>query len=274
MRYQKLCLRASVAATLLAVPGTCFAAAGAQGLAAFIEVHLINQTLVAFWGVSAAAMFYYAVRMILESQSDQAYTDISDSFIYVFVGFSVIATASAFAAALFTPGLSIDPYTDVNPLIAQDGLYSVANFIITMSAGIFVLIVVAAGLRMVATQGDQGEFDKWKKLLVSNVIGVMIMFLAEAIVTGIRQNVTPDLLVHEMAGLAIFLLTLLGFLSVLALIVAGVLLIVSVEESLKDRAKRTVIGTLISLAIVLASYTLIRTFVPTPGAPQVIIWPF
>lgn len=259
MRFGKPLTLGLALGVFLSVPSTCFAAAGAQALAGFVQLHIINQALIAFWGIAAAAMFYYGARMMLESSNEQAYSNLSNSFIYVVAGFSVIACAGAFASALYSPTLSGDPTADINVAGISLSVLSVANFIITMSAGIFVLIVVLAGLRMVATQGEQGEFDKWKKILVSNCIGVMIMLIAFFIVQAVADR-DSAVIVNELVGISLFLLTLIGFVCVVALIVAGILLIVSIEEALKDRAKRIIIGSLIVLAIVLASYTLIITF--------------
>lgn len=50
------------------------------------------------------------------------------------------------------------------------------------------------------------------------------------------------------------------FIGVIALIVAGIMLIISIDESLREKAKSIVIGTLITLVFVLASYTLIIIF--------------
>lgn len=57
------------------------------------------------------------------------------------------------------------------------------------------------------------------------------------------------------------MLTLLGFLAAIALIVAGIMLIISIDESLRDKAKSIVIGTLITLVVVFCCYTLIIIFV-------------
>lgn len=263
MRFQQRSIGIGMGTVLgTLIPATCSAAAGAQALAGFIELHLVQQALFAFWGISAAAIFYYAVRMVLEAYKDESYTNLSNAFINVLSGFAVIACASAFAAAFYTPGLSADNAADISPTILGIGVQSVADFIITMSAGIFVLMVVIAGIGMVTSRGDSGAFEKWRKILIANIVGVVVMFVAFYIVHAV-SDINSGLLIEEMRGLALFLLTLLGFMCVVALIVAGVLLIVSVDESLRDKAKNIIIGTLITLALVVLCYTLIVTFVRT-----------
>ena len=90
----------------------------------------------------------------------------------------------------------------------------------------------------------------------------MLIFLADV---GMRAVGAADngqlIIIQELAGLANFILELIAAVSIIAILVAGILLIISVDESLKDRAKRIITGTLITLVIVIASYTLINIFI-------------
>lgn len=237
---------------LLLLPQNCFAAAGAVALRNFIQWHIIHQALIAFSGIAAAAIFYYAARLIVDAHNEQSLTDVSNSFIYVLVGFIVIAISGAFANSFAGT---------IRPINLSAGLASASQFMITVSAGIFTLVVVTVGLRMITSQGDEAHFEKWVKILIGNCIGIVIMMIAGSIVASVNSPTDPSAITNELAGLAIFLLTIIGFTSVIALIIAGMLLIISIDESLKDRAKRIIIGTLIALVIVVASYTLLSTFV-------------
>ncbi len=263
MGFTKRCLAASVpAAVLLLAPTPCFAGAGAEYLATTLIPLLLNEVLIAFWGISAAFVFYYAVRIIFEAHKDEAGKELATSFIFALTGFAIIAIAGAFGAAFGVGSSGASPATTVAPLALDAGILSVADFIIKMSTGIFVLLVVITGLKMIASQGEASNFDKWRKVLVANAIGIVLMLTAWFIVHAMTDLNSPGLLIAEMKGLALWMLTLIGFIAVAALIVAGIMLIVSVEESLKDRAKKIVIGTLISLLIVVACYTLIIIFIP------------
>lgn len=247
---------------LLGAPELCFAVNdGSAALATFVQTHIINQALTAFFGVAFAALFYYAVRMIIDAYNEKAFTDISNSFIYVFIGFVVIAVARAFADAFF--GTAGGPFGGrvINPSLLNPSITSVIRYIIDGGAGAFVLMVVIAGLRMVTSQGDQSVFDKWRKVLVGNCLGVMLMMLASAIVTGIQSTGNPTAIINELRGIGLFLLTIVAYASVLALIIAGIFLIVSVDEAQRDRAKKAIIGTLIALFVIIAAYSIIEAFV-------------
>lgn len=260
MRLQKR-LPALLGTGLLLVPSTCFAAAGAQALSLLVRDHIITQALTAFWGISWAAMFYYAIRMILDSHKDSALTDMANTSIHAFTGFAVIASAATFASAFWTNSLSGSAMPGVNPSLLNVSIIDVTNFMIGMSAGIFVLMVVVAGLRMLATQGEQGEFDKWRHVLVANCVGVGLMLLAGAIVNGVWLGDAASL-IAEMRGIAEFLLMLIGFASVIVLIIAGIYLIISIDQSYQDKAKKIIIGTLITLVVVFALHALMLTFLP------------
>ena len=251
MGYRKRnLLRAGLTASLLAFPALCNAGLGAQALSAFIIGHVFKEGLIAFWGISLVALLYYGAQMVINSSKDQAYTDTTNSFLNALIGFVVIAAASTFASSFG----AYDP-SGLGPVIAK-----ISTTLVYASSGIFILMATLAGLQMVLTQGDEAEFGKWQKILLGNVIGVMIMFLSSILVNAVMAGNKTTTIIDEMKGLAIFMLTLLGFLGAVALIVAGIMLIISIDESLRDKAKSIIIGTLITLVIVLASYTLIITF--------------
>ena len=241
-------------AILLIVPEAGFAGAGAQALAAFIALHIISNGRVTFEGVAVVCVFYFGFRMILEAYKEEAFTNAQNSFIYAAAGFMIIAISQAFVNAFYAQSAGADPS------VLNDGINSVTSFILTVMSGVMVLMVTIDGLRMIASQGDASERTRIIKLLIMHCIGVAISLLAFAIVHAVADN-DAGLLVEEMKGLILFLLTIMGTLCVVALITAGVFLVISIDESLKDRAKKVVIGTLTVLAFVLVSYTVIITFV-------------
>ncbi len=260
LSFALLLVLPEISSGAIAVP-IVTATPGATLLRIYLYNHIVIQALAAFWGVSFAFIAYYAVKMILDAHKDEAYTDMSNAIIYALVGFAVIGCALAFATILTTGGLSVSTTSQIQPALAENSIDSVRQFIITLASGVFVLLVVISALRMVSTRGEQGDFDKWRKVLVGSCIGVMIMFIADFIVQAVDGR-NALLIVEELRGIALFVLTFAGFLCVLAIIVAGIFLIISIDEGLRDRAKKTIIGTLIALVIVICCYAIILTFVP------------
>lgn len=226
----------------------------------FIRFHIIGQALIAFWGIAAVALFYYASKMVYEAQKDGVFTDMGNAIVNALTGFAIIACAAVFADSFGQAGLSTDNALDVSPGLIAGSLNSIRTFIISLTSAIFVLLIVLVALRMISSKGEQGDFDKWKKVLVDSCIGVVIMLIADVVVQAIADR-DAFLIIAELKGIALFLLTFTGFLCVIALVLAGIFLIVSIDEGLKDRAKKIVTGTLISLVIVLISHAVIRTFI-------------
>ena len=247
---KRITYRAGLTAILLASPMLCDAGDGAKALSNFIIDHVFAEALIAFWGISLVALLYYGAQMVLNSSKDQAYTDTTNSFLNALIGFVIIAAASTFAN-------SFEVYS---PIGLQPVIAKVASALVYASSGIFILMATLAGFQMVLTQGEEGEFTKWQKILLGNIIGVMIMFLSSVLVNAVMVGNGTFTIIGEMKGLAIFMLTLLGFIGAVALIIAGVMLIISIDESYRDQAKKIVIGTLITLAVVLCCYTIIIMF--------------
>jgi hypothetical protein len=255
-RQMRFAALLALSSCVLLGPETAFAGTGAINLRNFIQLHIIEQAMIVFWAVAIGFVFWYALRMIVMSHSEQSYTDLMNSFIHVFVGFAVIALATTFATAFYG---TISPGNLTVPIL------NVIGIIIRASEGIFVLMITIAGLRMLTTEGDEAEFHKWRKVLTNSAIGAMIMMIANLspAIASLFAGGNPTALNDEIVGLVKFMLTIVGTVSVLALIVAGILLIVSFDESYRDRAKRIIYGTLITLALVIGLYSIINTFVPT-----------
>ena len=62
-------------------------------------------------------------------------------------------------------------------------------------------------------------------------------------------------------GIINFTLTLIGALAVFTIIIAGIMLVLSVDEGLKDRAKKAIVVAVVGLIVALLSYILVRFFV-------------
>ena len=240
----------TTSALLLALPEVCLAGPGAQALSQFVNLHVIENALVVFEGVAAACVFYYGIQMIFESYKDEAYTNATNSFIYAATGFGIIAVSQAFVSSF---------YLTVSPQFLIPGIESAISFMLTGMGGLMVLMLTIDGIKMIAAQGDTGERTRIIKVITMHAMGVAVSFMAFAVVHAVSDSDTAVLII-EIKGFVTFLLTVLGTLCVVALIAAGTYLIISIDESYRDQAKKTIVGTLFTLALVMASYTILITF--------------
>lgn len=238
---------------LLLIPSICSAQAAA--LANFLESFLLTQVMIAAGGVILLFVFYYGARMIFESQNESAITDARKSFINALVGFAVLAAMYPLRLAFVTG----DAFNPVNTAILIPEFTNLRSYIIVVAEGIFVLMMTLHAFRLLTSRGDEGETDKVRKALIMNILGAVLILLANVIVTAVMGG-DAGMIAVELAGIAGFMITLIGGIAVLALIVAGILLIVSVDESLKERAKKIVGGSIIAIIIALVSYVVLLAF--------------
>ena len=252
-RVQVLLLRSLATGLLLLIPSTASAGAGTALLNAFVMDRVIGPALIVFGALSLLGGFYYGFRLIVSANNESALSEAGNSIVYAVFGFAVIALALPFSEAFGNVG-------GINTAILIPGIASLVQYITIAGSGSFVFMLTIIGIRILSTQGDSSKFEQHRKILLVVICGAGLMLLANSLVLWVSTG-SPAIMIMEMAGLAIFLLTIIGVVSVVSIIAAGVMLIVSVDDSLKERAKRIIFGTLISLAFVLAAYTLIVTFV-------------
>jgi hypothetical protein len=250
---------------IVLVPDIACAGPGAQSFVTFFRLHLINQALLAFYGIAGGIIFYMGLKMIFESDKEQSYTDLGNSTLNLFIGFGIIGTAAIFANTLAgfenAPlGFSNNTTSTINTLAFIGPIQSVGTFLRNLAYALFVLMITLSGAQMIANAGDDGKMGTYKKVIIGSCIGVMIMFIATAITTSVSTG-DPTAFILELKGITLFVLTFIGFLAAAALIIASIMLIVSIDEGLQGKAKTIIIETLIALIVTIVSYGIIKTFV-------------
>lgn len=85
------------------------------------------------------------------------------------------------------PPPSIPGIPGGNSLNLKDAIVKAIAFVLDFLALIAVVFIIIAGVRLIVSQGDEGERDKAKKTILYVVIGLIVVILARVIV-----NVTVD----------------------------------------------------------------------------------
>jgi glucose uptake protein GlcU len=70
-------------------------------------------------------------------------------------------------------------------MTVTDVLGTVLNFL----ALVAVVFIVIAGIRLIVSQGEEGERDKAKKTIIYVIIGLIVILLARAIVAFVTENI-------------------------------------------------------------------------------------
>lgn len=64
----------------------------------------------------------------------------------------------------------------------RDAIISILNAVLNFLALVAVVIVVIAGIRLIISQGDEGEKDKAKTAIIYALVGLIIVLFARVIV--------------------------------------------------------------------------------------------
>ncbi|MFA6039251.1 MAG: hypothetical protein WCV62_00790 [Candidatus Peribacteraceae bacterium] len=231
---------------------------GFAGLVAYIWFHVVPMLQGVFVAFAFFFLFLYAATMVLFSHDESAMTEAKSAYTYAIVGMLIVGASTLIAQAIM-PGsaefIHAEPLTPVLDNIIAYGKGAVAV--------VLVVNVVIQGFRLVISHGEQEYVDRARKRLFMSFVGTILVILAQAIVVAVNPGMGANLnlLNEEAVGLANFLLAFIGAGVVIAIIVAGIYLVVSVDESLKDRAKGIIKTSIITLIVVLLSYALVNTFI-------------
>ncbi len=208
-------------------------------------------------------LFLFAATMVLFSHDESAMTEAKKAYAYAVIGMVVVGLSTLIAQAIM-PGSP----AFIHPGILEPSFENVIAYGKWAVAVALVINVVIQGFRLVISHGEQEYVDRARKRLFMSFVGTILVVLTQAIVVAVNPGLGADLdgLNEEAVGLANFLLAFIGAGAVIAIVVAGIYLVVSVDESLKERAKGIIKTSIIALIVVLLSYALVNAFINIFGS--------
>jgi type IV secretory pathway VirB2 component (pilin) len=86
---------------------------------------------------------------------------------------------------------TVDPVTGekVNPLTGTNGLlYKVSTIVATVAGIVAVIIIIVSGLRYITSGGDSQKTASAKGTLIGSIIGLVIIVLAQSIITFVVRR--------------------------------------------------------------------------------------
>lgn len=254
------------------------AAAGVQGpIRGSIDQTVVNviNTILNYVALAAViAIIVAGLYMILTggAQADKAKTII----IWTIVGLIVILLAkvivnfvySLFGAQVGNVGINV-----LNGTSPVQTIIEVVNTVLTYVGLAAVIAIVIAGLYMILSGGSQA--DRAKEIIKWVIIGLIVILLAKVIVAFVYAALGGDLgnigidipgstgdIRQVISNVLNTVLNFVGLLAVIAIVVAGIWLIVGMgSDDSKDRAKKIILYTVIGLIIIL----LAKLIVSLPG---------
>ncbi len=232
---------------------------GSSGLASYVLTRVISALQVGFVAIAALVLFFAAINMVLFPHEDEVVKEGRSAFIYTLTGGAFVAMAQ-WAAQAFAP-LS----TGAN-LVNASFIDTAINNVLTMARLLLAILltvnIVVQAFRLITSQGEQDQAEKARKRMIASFIGVGFVMTANVIAVSVLPGASGAIgLAEQIAGIANYLLTIVGFAAVVDIIIAGVLLIFSVDEGLKDKAKTAVKIGVIGLLAVVVAYALVAGFI-------------
>lgn len=217
---------------------------------------LINGAKAAFAGLLFAMFIFYGFKLIFGSDNDSTVSEVYKAYGHAAIGAILAGGAFMFANTFAVPGAIVNP---------APGNTVVFGIIATFRAVLFVALVFNIfyqGYRLVSSQ-DDSQTEKAKKQFVYGMVGTAIVLLADRVVYAFSGR-DYGILNTEAVGIANFIGTIFGAFAIIALFVAGLWLVLAIDEQNKDKAKKIITGAFIVLAITMISLTLIRVTMEAP----------
>lgn len=224
-------------------------------LSSYINSTLLEGARIGFIGLLFGAIIYYGIKLLISAEKEETVTEIRRSIVYSFFGVVLMLGAQLIASSFVTGGV-------VEPAGINTVTDSVITFVKAIIAVVLLVNITRQGFHMIVAT-EEGGVTKARKLFMHGIYGAAIVVLASPIV-NIIYNKDASAGELEFRGIANYIITLFGLLAVVALIVSGIFLIVSVDESLKDRAKKLITASLVALVVVISAAALVNFFIISP----------
>ncbi len=235
---------------------------GIAGLALYIQTVLFFGAQRGFMAVSILMFLFYGVRLMLESSEESTISEVKSAYTYGISGAAIVSLSSIIVQTV-GQGHGGGPIVDQTAVASTLG--SIELYLRIMVGTSVVAMIVYQGIRLIILQGEESELDAQKKKFFNALIGVSVILLASAAVNAFTQTQSGgNLLTKEIVGIGNFLLEIMGGLSVFSFIIAGFFLVISVDEALKDRAKKAMFTTVVAMIVVMCSYAIINFVITLP----------
>ncbi len=231
-----------------------------------------------FGGVAVLTLIVSGLKLILAGrQAADAMSKEKETLRLSFTGLIIMLVADQLIRVFF--GLEGEVYrtgTDMQ-LAAEAGTEiakGASNLIRIFLPSVAVAFTVIAGFRLLLARGDNDELGKAKKQITWAIIGLVLAGLAEIIVFRVvfpdRGSRIPDAIEFNrlLVTMTNFISGFISTLSVLAIIYAGYLYVVSLGGDQVGKAKTILTGAFLGLLLSMAAFGLVNTFVKIDPLPS------
>ncbi len=236
---------------------------GAEGLATYMWDVLFPALRIFFIAIGILFLLKYSITMLLDPDSSETVTSTKTAYGYAIVGFAIVGIATFVVEAIGSEARE----NLVNPEPLKEGIGYVILYMRLVVATLVTLFLLMQGVRMIIKQGSDEEFGEARTHFLHVIMGIAVILIANVIVSAFTEKEGSVLLAAEIVGIINFTLTLIGALAVATVVVAGMLLVISVDETLKDRAKKIITTAAVALVVCIMSYIMVTFFINLGYSP-------
>ncbi len=230
---------------------------GAVGASAYLWNNLFPAARILFIATAILMILQYSVKLLFDPDSQETSNSTKQAYGYAIVSCAIVGIATYVVEAVGQGART----TLINPEPLETGIGNIIFYMRLTVAILVSLFILIQGVRLIAKQGSDEEFQNAKTQFIHCIMGIAVILVANVVVAAFLPGSGSVLLADEIVGIINFTLTIIGAMAVFTIIIAGILLVVSVDEGLKDRAKKTILVAVVGLAIAFVSYILVHFFV-------------
>lgn len=202
---------------------------------------------------------YYALSLLFLGDDENAATKMKTAFGHAIAGCAVVSIAilisEAIGGGITTP---VNPLTGPASTPIKTGIENVTTYFKVIVGALVSFHVTYQGIRLIALQGKEEELSKQKTRFFHGLLGVAVVLLADSIVSAVQPGSNAGILSDEIKGIADFLIALFGLLAVVAFMAGAAMLMLSVDESWKEKGKKGMFGSVVVLIVVFASWAIVN----------------
>lgn len=235
------------------------AAGGVGGLRSMIAAQIpVAEDI--FLGIMILMFMVYALSLIIGSHDESAVTESRKAFTYALIGSGIVFAKRFIYGAVEVKGggsgsgSAIINITVLNPIFEQ-----VLTYLQVIAAGAAIGFVTVRAIQLILAGSDEGSVSSQRKLLINAVVGVGVVVMARLLVLAALPE-SGGILPQEARGVALYILYILGVLLVLGIIIGGAMLVLSYDEGLQERAKKSIFASVIVLIVLICTGALVTLF--------------
>lgn len=245
---------------------------GVEIIRTIVGKNLVGLFKYIFIGIALIFMGMYAYMLSIGTGEEEQMSEQRKNFLFAIVGFTVIGLATKIVEV-------VDPYKNqafqqniIDGKQAESVLQTISTYL-EMGLGIIAILIILYGaILMITSNGDEERSGSGKNILLYGFIGIAMVMLAKVLVTTVfypASAIAGDSIgdkeaknfIIEGIGLLKFALEFLVIGILVAFVISGFLYLTAGEDDEQaERAKRTLIWTIIGGIVVLTSYGIMTFF--------------